>query len=352
MPRFTADQLRTFARDLLAAGGAQPEEAECVAASLFYSNLRGSESHGIMRIPFYVDMLAKGDVVAGRPLEILRESAMHIVADGGWGFGQVQARRLLALLMERAREGAAGIGTLRCSGHIGRLGEYCELAAAEGMVSLLMVNTNGAVRRMAPPGGKSPRLGTNPIALGSPAGDEPMILDFSTSVTAEGKVRVKRIAGEACPPGWIIDSEGRPTTNPNDLYADPPGAILPMGGEQAYKGFGLAMMIEVFTGALAGGLCSREKPESPNGNCVFMLVARPEAFGGCEHFAEEVRRLGEFVRACPRVEGCGEILLPGDPERRTLRQRTAEGIPLDAENFAALVKLAERLQVKAPEPIG
>jgi len=174
------------------------------------------------------------------------------------------------------------------------------------------------------------------------------VLDFGTSATAEGKVRVKRIAGEPCPPGWLLDSAGQPTTDPHSLYATPPGTILPMGGDQAYKGFGLGLMVEIFAGALSGGVCIRPTPINQNGNCVFMLLLNPAGLGGAEHFADEVARLTDFVRSCPTVDPSGEILLPGDPERRLLAKRSAAGIPLDERNWQELVKLAERLGVCVP----
>ena len=121
-----------------------------------------------------------------------------------------------------------------------------------------------------------------------------------------------------------------------------------MGGDQAYKGFGLGLMVEIFAGALSGGVCIREVPITQNGNCVFMLLLDPGHLGGAEHFAREVADLGEFVKNCPRIEGVDEILLPGDPERRTLAQRTATGIPLDDGNWQQLVKLAETLDVPVP----
>jgi len=161
-------------------------------------------------------------------------------------------------------------------------------------------------------------------------------------------VRVKKIAGEPCPEGWLIDSEGRPTTDPEKLYADPPGAILPMGGAQAYKGFGLGLMIDILTGALSGGECARPEPTPIKGNCVFMLVIDPAEFGGARHFAAEVDQLADYVRSCPRAEGVEEILLPGDPERRVLATRRQSGIPLDEENWRALTSLAERVGVATP----
>jgi uncharacterized oxidoreductase len=347
MPTLHAPQLQAFATRLLAAGGASPEEAEIVGRSLVEANLRGYDSHGVMRIPYYVQAIKDGEVVPGEELTILDEGPSRVVADGNWGFGQVQAVRLLKLLAGKAHASGPAIGTMTHCGHIGRLGEYCELAAAEGLVSLLMVNSHGAAVRVAPPGGKAPRLSTNPLAIGVPFEGGPLVLDFSTSATAEGKVRVKKIADQQCPEGWLLDCEGKPTTDPSTLYGNPPGSILPMGGSQAYKGFGLGLMIEIFTGAISGGVCARPVPYGKKGNCVFMMLIDPAGFGGAEHFQAEVAQLVEYVKSCPRVDGCDEILLPGDPERRLLAQRSAEGITLDGENWNALVKLGEKLGVAA-----
>ena len=348
MPTIQAQPLESFAEQLLHAGGMTADEARRVSASLVSANLRGYESHGVMRIPFYIDALRTGEAVSGVELTITSQSPSHLAADANWGIGQVQAQRLTAMLTTMAKTGGVAVGTMIHSGHIGRLGEYCEIAAADGLVSMLMVNSHGAAVRVAPPGGKAPRLSTNPLAIGVPHNDQPLVLDFSTSATAEGKVRVKKIAGEKCPEGWLIDNQGRPTTDPNDLYCDPPGAILPMGGAQAYKGFGLCLMVEVLTGALSGGVCARPEPFPKKGNCVFMMLLDPARFGGAEHFQAEVSQLVDYMRSCPRIDGVDEILLPGDPERRVLAKRQAEGIFLDNENWAQLTRLAETLQVAPP----
>lgn len=348
MPIISADVLTGFARDLLSAGGVGGDEAQLVAKSLVEANLCGHDSHGLMRVPYYLDCVAKKEVIPGAELTVLSESPSLLATDGNWGFGQTQARRLMDRLIGKAKETGVGVGTLIHSGHIGRLGEYCEQAAAAGMVSMIMVNTHGHARRVAPPGGKAPRLGTNPLGIGVPHKDGTLILDFGTSATAEGKVRVKKIAGQTVPDGWLLDSEGKPTNDPNTLYGTPPGTILPMGGNQAYKGFGLALMVEIFAGALSGGVTIREKPINQNGNCVFMQVVDPAAIGGSDHFAAEVNQLCDFIRGCPRVEGCNEILLPGDPERRVYADRSQKGIPFDDGNWAQLKALAEKLGVKSP----
>jgi len=347
MPIIHQRPLEDFAVALLEAGGAQPADARRTATSLVGANLRGYDSHGMMRAPFYINMMKTGALVTGAPFEVLSESDSRIAANANWGFGQVQAGQLLERLMTKAKTSGVAAGTLYHCGHAGRLGEYCEQAAAAGMVAMVMVNSHGAVVRVAPPGGTAPRLSTNPLAIGAPCGDTPLVLDFSTSATAEGKVRVLKIAGKTCPEGWLVDSTGQPTTDPNALYADPPGAILPMGGNQAYKGFGLCLMIDILTGALSGGLTAREKPFDKKGNCVFMLILNPAKFGGAEHFAGEVTQLADYVRSCPTVDG-SDIVLPGDPERRILASRTANGIEFDDENWAQLTSMAATLGVTTP----
>jgi uncharacterized oxidoreductase len=348
MPTLSAARLIDFGAALLTAGGLGPQEARLVAESLVQANLRGHDSHGVMRIPSYLEQVDKREVFPGAEMTVMREEPSILAADGHWGFGQVQARRLMDRLIDKARSTGIALGTLIHCGHIGRLGEYCEQAAAAGMVSMAMVNTHGNSRRVAPPGGTAPRLGTNPIAFGVPHQGEPLVLDFGTSVTAEGKVRVKKFAGQKCPDGWLQDHTGRPTNDPNSLYADPPGTILPMGGPQAYKGFGLGLMVEILSGALSGGPTIREVPITQNGNCACMLAIDPGHVGGAAHFAAEVDQLVDFMRSCPTVEGVKEITLPGDPERNTLTQRQRDGIPLDDGNWSQLTTLATRLKVPAP----
>lgn len=348
MPTLAPPVLQTFAAQLLQAGGISPEESVLVAASLVDANLKGYDSHGVMRVPYYVQAIKDGEVVPGGELQILDDGPSRIVADANWGIGQVQAQKMIQLLTAKAKSGGLGLGTMTHCGHIGRLGEYCEQTAALGLVSMLMVNSHGGAVRVAPPGGKAPRLSTNPLAIGVPFADAPLVLDFSTSATAEGKVRVKKIAGQQCPEGWLIDNQGNPTTDPSTLYGSPPGSILPMGGAQAYKGFGLGLMIEILTGALSGGNVAKTVPYPKKGNCVFILLIDPARFGGADHFQSEVGQLVEYVKSCPRVPGCDEIILPGDPERRLAAKRAKEGVSLDAENWSALVKLGEKLGVTAP----
>jgi uncharacterized oxidoreductase len=349
MPTVSEPELLRFAAALLHAGGIGPAQAAVVAESLVQANLRGHDSHGVMRIPFYVAKVKDGSVDPSAELAVEKESAAVIVGDGGWGLGQVIVRDLMARLIGKSKSCGIACGTLKRTAHIGRLGEYAEIAASHGMASLICANTHGAAQRVAPVGGKRPRLGTNPLCIGMPGGAHgPFIFDIGTSATAEGKVRVKRIAGQPVPLGWILDPEGRPTTDPNQLYGDPPGSILPMGGEQAYKGFGLAYMIEMLSGGLSGGECARPNGPPPVGNCALFVVWNPEFFAGESFLRAEVARLERYVRDVPLVEGVKAIQLPGDPERMTLARRRAEGIPLDEGNWNALVELARQENVAIP----
>ncbi len=349
MPVINADLLTSFAASLFEKIGVGGRESRIVARSLIGANLRGYDSHGVMRIPFYVAAIRDGRVKPGQSLRIERETPASLMCDGGWGLGQVLARDLMERLLAKAETMGVACGTLRQAAHIGRVGEYSEMAADHGMAAIICANGHGSGQRVAPVGGKQGRLGTNPLSIGMPGGkDGSFILDFGTSATAEGKVRVKRIARQSVPPGWILDADGSPTTDPNALYADPPGTILPMGGDQAYKGFGLAFMIEMLAGGLSGGSCSHPGAPPPVGNDVLFLVLAPEQFAGGRHLHAQIGVLEPFVRGTPRREGVDKITLPGDPERELLARRLAQGIPLDDGNWAELVKLAGSLGVAVP----
>ncbi|HLJ11137.1 MAG TPA: Ldh family oxidoreductase [Planctomycetaceae bacterium] len=349
MPDIKAESLAQFAASLFVAAGVGPREAKIVSTSLIGANLRGYDSHGVMRIPFYVAAIKNGRVKPNESLRIERETPAALVCDGGWGLGQVLSRDLMERLIAKARTLGIACGTLRQAAHIGRVGEYSEMAAESGMAAIICANGHGSGQRVAPVGGKEGRLGTNPLSIGMPGGKEgPFVLDFGTSATAEGKVRVKHIAGQSVPPGWILDADGNPTTDPKKLYGTPSGTILPMGGDQAYKGFGLAFMIEMLTGGLSGGRCSHPEAPPPVGNDVLFLVIDPRHFGGERHLQSQISVLEPFVRSTPCRSGIDKITLPGDPERELMAKRQAQGIPLDEGNWGELVKLAATLGVAPP----
>jgi uncharacterized oxidoreductase len=285
----------------------------------------------------------------GVELKVVHETPAVLVCDGQWGLGQVQAHCLLERLVPKAKAVGLAAGTLKQCGHVGRLGEYGEAATSHGLAFVATVNNHGFGRTVAPPGGKTGLIGTNPLCLAVPttAGEPPVVLDIGTSVCAEGKVRVAFNKGERLPEGWLLDPEGRPTTDPGVLYRQPRGSILPLGGAQAYKGFGLGLLLDMFAGGFSGGPCSRPEVAPRTANAVFFLALDPAAFAGIDHFREEVTTLAANVRACPTVPGAS-TQLPGDPERRERARRLAEGIPLDEGTWGQLSQTAARLGVTLP----
>ncbi len=352
MPTIAAAVLSEFVTRLLAAVGAPRADAEIVAQNLVGSNLRGHDSHGVMRVPQYVEFVERGDYRLGVPLEVVHETPAVVVCDAHNGLGQVQAHRLLELVMPKARALGVAVGTARDSGHIGRLGEYAERAAEGGLLLVATVNNRGAGQRVAPPGGIAPRLATNPFCASVPTADRdaPIIVDFGTSVVAEGKVRGYYISGRPVPAGWLLDHDGRPTTDPAVLYQTPMGSILPLGGAQSYKGFGLGLIMDLWAGGLSGGRCSHQDapPLGGIGNNVVFVAFDPAHFVGLEPLVNQASHLVDYIRATPRSAGVDSITLPGDPERDTLRRRSASGIPLDDQHWTKLTDLARRLNVPTP----
>jgi uncharacterized oxidoreductase len=348
VPTLAADALKAFVDALFRAGGVPPDEATRVAASLVDANLCGHDSHGVIRTVQYLDAIADGRLKPGTPFTVERQTAAVLVASGGWGLGQVQAHRLLDRLVPRAQALGLAAGTLRHCGHIGRLGEYAEAAARQHMALIASVNNHGFGRGVAPPGGTEARIGTNPLCIGVPTGGDPVVLDIGTSIVAEGKVRVAFNKGQQVPPGWLLDPQGRPTSDPGVLYREPRGSILPLGGTQAYKGFGIGLLLDMLVGGLSGAPCSTPGAPNLSGNAVLFVVLDVSQFTGADHFLREVTGLAQHVRSCPRAEGCAEILLPGDPERREAARRRQHGIPLDDGTWAQLVKKAQALNVPLP----
>lgn len=348
MPTFSAEKLTAFADALFRAAGVPADEANRVAQSLVLANLCGHDSHGMIRVIQYADAIKDGRLKPGAPFNIVKQTAAVLVVDGGWGLGQVQAHRLLDRLIPRAEAIGLAAGTLKNCGHIGRLGEYAEAAAQRKMAFIASVNNHGFGRGVAPPGGKEARIGTNPLCLGVPTNGAPVVLDIGTSVVAEGKVRVSFNKGQPVPEGWLLDPDGKPTTDPAVLYKEPRGSILPLGGSQAYKGFGIGLLLDMFVGGFSGAPCSTPGLPNMSGNAVFFLVLDIDQFAGAEHFLKEATALAGNIKACPKAAGASDIMTPGEPERRACAERRQSGIALDDGTWQQLTALAERLKVPAP----
>jgi uncharacterized oxidoreductase len=349
MPTFSAATLTTLSQSLFEAAGVPAADAGVVARSLVDANLCGHDSHGVMRVPQYIDSLRKGLYKADVPLTTINETPAVLAADANWGLGQPQTYRLLDRLLPKANSLGIAAGTLRQCAHVGRLGEYAEWAARARMALFAVANSHGAGRRVAPPGGKEGRISTNPICMGAPTSTDPVVLDFGTSVAAEGKVRSQLQKKQPCPEGWLIDSAGNPTTDPAALYGTPPGNLLPFGGTQAYKGFGLGLMVDLLSGGLSGGPCSNPNLPLPGGhNAAVFVLLNPALFGGVDHFLKETDGLTAYVRSCPTAAGVSAITLPGDPERAAKAKRSVEGIAVPDGTWELIAKTAAELKVPLP----
>jgi uncharacterized oxidoreductase len=306
-----------------------------------------------MRVPQYLGFLRDGTYHATADLTVLNETPAVLAADAGWGLGQVQAHRLMDRLLPKAAALGVAAGTLRNCGHTGRLGEYAERAAGRKLAFFGTVNSHGAGRRVAPPGGTEGRISTNPICLGVPTSGEPVVLDFGTSAVAEGKVRACHQNGQPAPDDWLLDHAGQPTTDPGVLYADPRGSIRPFGGSQAYKGFGLGLLLDLLAGGLSGGPCSNPAaPMAGVGNAVVFVLFDPAAFGGTDHLLKQADDLTAFVRGCPPTTPGGAVTLPGDPERIARAARTQLGIPIPDGTWGLLTRAAADLGVLVPREAG
>ena len=208
VPVIRADSLIDLSRSLFQAAGVPEAEADRVSRSLVDANLCGHDSHGVMRVLQYIGLLREGKLNSNVPLEKIHETPAMFSGDAGWGLGQVQAYRLLDILLPKAQTLGIAAGTMRRCGHIGRLGEYAEWAADHNCVLIATVNSHGSGQRVAPPGGTKGRISTNPLCIGAPTPSDPLVLDIGTSACAEGKVRVSLQKGEKVPEGWLLDCAG------------------------------------------------------------------------------------------------------------------------------------------------
>jgi len=341
-----APVLYRFTTALFEAGGSEPAEAGIVADHLVEANLTGHDSHGVIRTPKYLELVDLGRLVPNQHLRLERDLGALLVADGGFGYGQVIGQEAMSLMAERTRELGLCALALRNSGHLGRIGAWPEILAKAGLVSVHFVNTSGFGILVAPFGGTDRRLSANPIAAGAPGPDGPIVLDIATSATAEGKIQVARNEGAQLPAGQVLDGAGQPTTDPERFYAEPPGAILPFGG---HKGSGLSVFCEILAGSLTGGGSSH--PSHPTAGRLVnnMLSVAFDPDRTSEDFAPDVARLAEWVRTARRADPEVPILLPGEAERRVRAEREQGGVPIDTKTWAALLHEAERHGVPYPQ---
>jgi hydroxycarboxylate dehydrogenase B len=350
MPRIQADPLIQFAQALVQSLGGPAEEASLVARLLVDADLSGHDSHGVIQIPGYLDAHAEGLIVPGTEFTRERETAATVLVDGHWGFGHRLAHEAITLGIDKAhRCGISAIGSYHCY-HMGHLGAYARLAAEAGMVGIIAVNDGGGGQRVAPYGGIAGRLSTNPLAVGLPTGTvAPFILDISTSIVAEGQVRLKRVRGEPMPLGWMIDALGQAETDP-EVFFRTTGSLLPLGGIVGYKGYGLGLAVDVLAGILGrAGHSRRQMP--PYNNGLFIIVVDVGRFLALEDFTAEVRDLIAHIKSCPRASGVDEIVYPGERAARTRRERQCHGITIDPETWRRLGTIAQDRGIQVPNSV-
>jgi uncharacterized oxidoreductase len=330
MQSIGAETLERITRDIFAAWGVPAPDAAGVARQLVLANLRGHDSHGVIRIPQYVAGLKAGHINPTPRVATVIDTSTLAVLDGDRGLGQVIARKGIELAIEKAKAQGLSAVALRGTTHVGRLADYAETAAAAGLVGMLWVNAVGGLN-VAPWGGAARRLGTNPhaMAIPGPGGTVAMSLDFATSVWAEGKLRVKFNRGESVPEGIMLDGHGEPSTDPRRFYTDPPGSLLTAGD---HKGYGLSLAVEILGGILSGtGAAGPGAVPFRNGTLMICLdVAR---FLPLADFHRQVAAHFDFVKATPLAAGAKDIVIPGEPEERLARERRASGIPVEEETW-------------------
>lgn len=325
--RHSPRAIAQLAETILISAGAGDEEARSVAKYLLMSDLVGHASHGVMRVKQYVEQIRNGQIKCRVTPQIVNEGPGFAVMEGGLGFGQVGAAEATRLACEKAASQGIAIVALRNSAHVGRLGDWVELAAELGCASFHFVNTL-AMPRVAPWGGREPRLSTNPLAWGMPAGGrEPIVVDLTTSVVAEGKVRLARNAGKQIPAGWIVDRDGKASTDPAALYDG--GTLLPLGGLDAgHKGYALSLMVDLMAGALSGGGASGPQRKINCNNFTVIAIAT-ETLAPDGSISNEAAHFAEWIRSATPIDPQRPVLLPGDIERAARARHLREGLLLD-----------------------
>ena len=346
------DPLRSIVTDIFAKAGCSPEESERIARHLASANLTGHDSHGVIRVPRYISWLKSGNLRAGQTLSVISETDVFTVVDGNRGFGQSIGEQAVQLGINKSLKCGVSIVALRQSGHLGRIGDWAEMAIESGLISIHFVNVAGSLL-VAPFGGVSRRMSTNPVTIGIPLGDsEPLILDFATSRVAEGKVLVAATGCKPLPPDSLIRGDGQPTDDPKALYGDVDparttdvragdGAIRTMG---EHKGSGLALICEMLAGALTGGGCAGpDKPYILNG--MLSIYISPDHLDTDQVFLQEAQQYIEFFKTSKPAEPCGDVLVPGDIERQRRADRTANGIEVPDDVWSAILDTARDVGV-------
>ncbi len=336
--------LRGIVAEILRRGGSADDEAELVAKHLVDANLFGHDSHGVGMVPKYIEDLLAGLVKPNARVSLVKDEGAVMVFDGGLGYGRPVAEEAMSAGLARCRETGVVLLALRRCHHLGRIGAYGEQSIAAGLVSLHFVNVTDHRPLVAPFGGRDARFSTNPVCIAVPGTvtTAPVLLDMATSRIAFGKVKVAHNAGRRVPEGSLIDPDGGPTDDPGTMFADPPGALLPVGG---HKGYGLALMCELLGGVLSGGGTMQPANPRPGGivNNMLTVIIDPGRLVDPAWLAGEIDAMIAFVKSSRPAKSGGPVLVAGDPERRTREERRRDGIPMNEPTWEEIVQAAEKV---------
>ena len=334
---FQASHLHSIVRRLFVAAGTPLHIAQDVAQILVNANLAGHDSHGVLRIPGYLQGIESGGLNPTSEPVIIKETDTTLIVDGGTCLGHFAARQAMKWTIAKAKKANLCGLSLASTGHIGRLGEYAEAATREGCIGVVTFGSGCAqAGAVVPFGGAKGGLGTNPIAIGVPTGDDsPFIIDYATSMIAQGKIQVAQSKGIDLPEGSILDKHGNPSVKTADYFDS--GSMLPFGG---HKGYALSLLA-----CMLGGLSGNFNIESGSMHGFFMQVINIEAYTSLKEYQQGVRAFLDGMKRTPPAPGFDEVLVPGDFEYRARTHRLVHGIDLPDTIYRQICQCAEKLNV-------
>ncbi len=340
---FHAPHLHAIARAIFVGAGTPRHIADDVAEILIKAHLAGHDSHGVLRIPTYIRRIEEGTIKPNAEPEVVAETDNTLRIEGSGGFGHYASRLAIRKAIVKAKKAVTCCVNIVNTGHIGRLGEYAEDAAASGCISLITAGNGGKkVGPVVPFGGAEGAFGTNPIAIGVPTGDDsPFIVDYATSMIAEGKIQVARSKDIDLPEGCILNKDGVPSVKPSDFYEG--GSLLPFG---RHKGYALSMLT-----CLLGGLTGKFDVETGQMSGIYMQVIDVNAFTPIEEYQQGVRAFLDVIKATPPAPGFDEVLVPGDYESRYRSQRLKDGIKIPDTINTQLLECASKLNISLGKEI-
>lgn len=343
------EKLKNFSTQAYQKAGVPAAEAEIVADLLVRSDLRGVETHGVTRLPIYIQRLQKGYVRPACTISVVKEKGPTAFLDAHGSMGHMAAYRGMEKAIEKAEEFGLGWVSVKDSGHFGVAGLFPMMALKKDFIGHIVSNS---APMMFPWGGRERIIGNNPLAYAFPAGQrQPVVLDFSLSVVSSGKLILCRKKGERIPLGWALDKNGLPTEDPYEGY-EGGGSLAPVGG---HKGYGLVLVHEMLTSVLTGGKWTKnikslyeEDKSGIQGTCHSFMALDPDCFIGREAFKKNMDRYIDSIKESAKAKGTDEILVPGEPEYRSELKLLKEGIPLPANTIKELTSLGESLGIFHP----